>query len=275
MKKLSIIVALLLGIILVSCSNDLDSNGKEAGTSDLAKVIIPLPNHSSVTNNLIARGVGLEDVKIYTNFFEVLFEDKTSGDTFSANATIDKGYIEATIPPGNYDILLFAGDKDYFSNYDPLLLASSYSQDIMISLEETNTINLILATFDIDITAPSKVIVGSDYTLNINIDTKNPLINGFGSGGFASEIYYGGGPLDHPIDGDSYLRDGNIFTYSVTFDAPLTTGTKSYDFHGSIRIANSTWSYGTTAHPFFGNIFSKDIIFVEGSDVKINISWPE
>jgi len=269
MKKISVVLVVLIGILsVVSCDSPSNpgGTGQEGG---LAKVIIPLPD---VPN---ARAISLEDAKTHTNFFEVLFTNKVTNVVYSASASIEQGKIEAMILPGNYDILLFAGAKDYLATYVPLLLASSYAQDATIILEESNVVNLVLATFEIDLIAPAKVLTGEDYSLSIFINTKNPLISNFSSGGFSSDIYYSGGMIDIPISGDDYIKDGNIYTYSTDLSAPLTTGTKIFDFHGYIWLSSSAWLYGTTAHPYFEQNFTKTIAFVEGADMAINISWPE
>lgn len=237
----------------------------------LANVIIALPKADS-------RSVGITATKTYTKYFEVAFKNKTNSQYFFANAMLPDGYIQATIPDGIYDILLFAGDKDYYSNYSPLLLATSYATDVNITLDGPNVVNMPLATFDFDLTVSSKVIFGNNYTINITVDTKNPLITTFLNGGLQSDDYYSGGNVDIPIDGSTYTKNGTVFSYSHTLTAPLSDGSKIFNFFGYIRMFSqngTSWSYGTTAHPSLGSNYKGTVSFVAGADVGINITWPD
>jgi len=281
MKKLWVIAILLL--VLAGCSNsmdDLEISGKEPEITNLAKVVIPLPEVSSV------RAVGLENAKTYTNYFEVSFQNKVTNAVFSANASVSEGYIETIIPPGTYDILLFAGSKNYYLNYSPLLLASSYVENAAISLDETNTINMTLTTFDFDLIAPSKVTIGKDFTVGFVMNTKNPLIGRFDKETLQERgTYYrysdcDCGLLDHRIFVEEFIKEGTSFTYSMEFTAPPMIGSAIISLYGYIEMfANSPeesiWTYMQAFHPDLGSHYGKTITFVDGVDVNVNINWPE
>jgi hypothetical protein len=274
MKKLMIYLFLAIILSLPGCS-DLIGDG-DVGLNvnwGTARVIIPLPNGNQ------ARSVGLSNVKTYTDYFEVVFRNNSTSTLYFATASLSDGYIEISIPDGNYDILLFGGDKDYYLNYSPLLLASSYAQNINITLDETNMVDMPLETFDVDITLPSKVIVGNNYSINIRIETKNPLINSFWNGGLMSDQYYNGGDVDVSIDNGDFTKNGNVYTFTKLFSAPLSPSNKQFNLFGYIKMFDSsqasTWSYGTTAHPNLGQNYSVSVSFVNGADVGLNIYWPE
>lgn len=269
MKKLGFLTIFFV-FILVNCSisvGDLVNDEKEPEITGMAKVFIPLPETSN------ARAIILEDAKKYTDFFEVSFLNKITNTIFSASATIDEGYIEAIIPPGTYDILLFAGARmiDEADGEWMHLLASSYAIDVVISLEETNIINLVLSLIDLDIVVPSKVIISKEFTVDITVNTKNPLIETT----YAS-MYYRPNSLtdqDEEYIDLEYVKDGNIYAYSVSLSAPPTAGIGSICIIGHVLLG-STWWYYSVSLPIYGSIV-KNISFVEGAYVNINITWPE
>ena len=269
MKKLSVIAILFIVFVLASCSGPTNNAGNsedDPENANLAKVVIPLP---SVSN---ARAITLEDAKTHTNFFEVSFKNIVTDDVYYASATIEQGKIETIIPPGTYDILLFAGVRVIDINdvkwYH--LSASSYKEEVTISLEETNTVNLILALIDLEVTVPSKVVIDEEFLVTVYVDVKNPLINITDA-----TIYYHPigtiGPdeeIVHPV----IIKNENTFTYSTSFHAPSTAANGRIIVKGHVQM-NSMWYY-TVILPATGEIRNQ-ISFVEGADVDINISWPE
>jgi hypothetical protein len=263
MKYLTFVLGLVLVICISGCSNITGNNEASKEETGLATVIIPLPKNNN-------RAVGLTDAIAYTDFFEVAFKNVTTSNYYFANASIGDGFIEATIPEGSYDILLFAGDKGYYANYDPLLLATSYAQNITISLLGTNEINMTLATFDISIEVPQKVVIGEEYSINVIIDTKNPLIVYNGPGFFRIE--------GDEVENNEYAGNENVYTSTKTFTAPLTIGNVPVDYYDYITPfhtqALTTWFVAAAAHPNLGENFKKTIEFVEGASAKINIVWP-
>ena len=85
------------------------------------------------------------------------------------------------MPAGTYDILLFAGHRR--GNGQPLLLASSYVLSRGIVLGQVNRIEMTLGTFDVSVAAPANVLPSANFTVTVNIDTRNPLVAGLpGSG---------------------------------------------------------------------------------------------
>jgi hypothetical protein len=192
---------------------------------------------------------------------------------YFANASIEQIYIEATIPEGNYDILLFAGDKEYASNYDPLLLASSYAQNVDITLIGPNVINMELATFEVDIIAPSKVAFGTTYSITVTIDTRNPLLVWMGGGWFGPDP-------DAGINSGGFTNTAwDIYTYTRTLTAPMEAGSINInyaDYFTPFHVgAITTWMITGHLHPVLGSKYNKTIEFVEGADVEINLNWPQ
>jgi len=294
-KKLgySAMLICLMVSVTVSCEfgiikNDSADNENEIDTTGLAKVRIPLPKTSS------ARTVMPEDAKSYTNFFEIAFRNKEKNTYFSASASIEQGYIEATIPPGTYDVLLLAGNRHspfYLEENLLLLLASSYIQDVFISLEDINIINLPLKVLDVDIIAPKKAVIGDDVELLFIVDTKNPLINYSSISGFAVNLSVDIGFRFNNAGPGTISGAGNITVthvssndcihkYSYLWKPDNKWGYKSFKsfaFRGRIDLppSLSRWWFAFEDHPELGQYYTSTIDFVEGADVEINISWQE
>ena len=173
MRKLVTVFCFTLIISVIGCSNVLD-NEQDSDVFDpnLSKVIISLPNASNT-----ARAVGLEDTKTHTNYFEAFFRrtDIEPNVFYSADAMLSDGKIEIIVYPGTYDILLFAGNNSS-SFSSPILLASSHLSNKNIILGQINQINMELATFDKDFIAPEYCIVGESFTVDVEINANNPLI---------------------------------------------------------------------------------------------------
>jgi hypothetical protein len=125
MKKLSLVLfALLIVFFVVSCNDTLTPKGSEPDDilpGEGAYVRIMLPSFEG------SRSVSLNDAKQWTDYYQVTFKrtDITEPEYFSADAFSSAGYIELRVPVGQYDILLFAGNKAIVSPGQPLLLASA------------------------------------------------------------------------------------------------------------------------------------------------------
>jgi hypothetical protein len=262
----------LLVLVFLSCGV---TNLPDVDTyTNPAKVIIPLPTKSQ------ARSVSINDVKSYTDSFEVFFRKTKDGgyDYYSASASYDEAVIEILIPVGIYDILLFAGAKDGIPDqYPSLLLASSYAQNVNITLENENIINLTLSTFECDLSVPSKVVINENFNVDVTINTNNPLIDTLKFNlGFQSI----GVPNDDRLNVGYNNNVGNVYTYTQNFVAPSVVGNGSVSIWGasfkpfSSSVLN-TWKFATGGDPNLNHHFRKEIEFVEGADVSINISWPE
>ena len=213
---------------------------------------------------------------IYTNYY-------------SAYAYSDNGAIEVSIPVGNYDILLFAGYK--YSSNTPILLASSYVLNRDIVLNQTNVIDMILETFDVDIYAPSSVSVATQFNISVEINTKNPLIN-LSSNRFS--LYYSIGDNYYNREGYFNKINNNLYrvTYSLTAPLQVTTGKILLDDSPSFNIIrpfndndniSTYWfitSYsGPSSVDSYFNYLRKSINFILNSadipSVDVNIFWPE
>jgi hypothetical protein len=270
MQKIYLVMAFV--VCFLGCQNSLNDNNDSKNEADLAKVKIFLPNAQNM------RAVGINDTILNTDFFEAAFKNNNTSSYYFANASIGQGYIEATIPEGNYDVLLFAGDEGYYANYDPLLLASSYAQNVDITLTGPNVINMELATFDVDIIAPSKVAFGAEYSITVIIDTKNPLLVWMGGGWFGPGPSASNNP-DNNINSGGFTKEGNRYTYTRTLTAPIESGSivvEYYDYVTPFHAqAITTWVPSIPSHPIFGSNYKKTIEFVAGADVQINLNWPQ
>lgn len=279
MKKLLAITVIIL--CLSSCQNILENYYTSLKTKELVKVTIPLPQSKE------SRGFNINEVITYTDYFEVVFKNNSTSSFYTANATIEQGSIEITIPEGNYDVLLIAGDKDYYLNYSPILLASGYVQGKNITLIGPNIIDVVLTLVDFDISVPQKAMIVDDFSVNFVIDFHNPLITDISDSYLR---YFGDGTIVADTDGDgiadvstgdkrlipeNIIKNGTSYNYSVLFKAPEIPGTFNVNYYGYIHVpGGDVWSSGNWVHPAFGNYFFKTIEFVAGADVNMNISWP-
>jgi hypothetical protein len=265
MKKIYIVMAFL--VCFLGCQNTFNGNGDSKNETDLAKVKIPLPNAGN------ARSIGINDIISNTNFFEAAFKKNDISDYHFAEAFIEQGYIEAIIPEGNYDILLFAGHKDDPDGYASLL-ASSYAQNVDITLTGPNVINMELASFDVDIIVPSKVAFGTTYSITLTIDTKNPLLVWKGGGWFGLDLW--SDDNDTSIPNDGFTKEGNIYTYTMTLTAPMEAGSVNifhFDYVSPFHVLPPTTFTTRTPHQILES--NKTIEFVAGADVQINLNWPQ
>lgn len=276
------LLAIIVFIICLSGCQNLAGNDDESSKNEgLAKVIIRLPQSGN------RRGYSLADVMAYTDYFEVVFQNNTTSSFYLASATMAQGSIEVTIPEGNYDIVLFAGDRDYYSNYSPFLLASGFVQGQTITLIGPNVIDMALTLVDFNLSVPQKATIIDYFTVNFLVDFHNPLINDISD---AYLRYCGDGTVFADTDGDgvvdvttgdkrlvpeNIIKVGTSYSYSVSFKAPDIPSTYDVIFYGYIHLPGGTvWSSGNWVHPAFGSNFSKSIEFVAGADVTMNISWP-
>jgi len=258
MKKL--FVAMVFMACFLGCDNNIQKNNME-----LTKVRILLPN----SNN--SRSIDIGEVISNINFFEVAFKDNVNIKYYFKIADIEQGYIEISIPEGNYDILLFAGEKSIY----PRLLASSYAQDVDITLIGPNVINMELAIPDLEYIVPSKVTFGAEYIITFIFDTKNPLIT---SNTITGDSRFGpDGSIK--IDKNKLIQNGNIYTYSRTLTAPMESGTIDVvEIHNYFTLFDTssinTWTIDSKVN-FLLSGNPKSIEFVSGADVHINITWPQ
>jgi len=285
-------------LVFLSCNNDTiensitrTSNENNQDQTGLAKVRIPLPQASN------ARNISLEDAKTYTNFFEVIFRNKANNAYFFAKASINQGYIEASIPPGTYDILLLAGNnsgKTVVALNLYSLLASGYVLDAVIDVSKDNIINLTLDTIDIELIAPSKVLIGDDVDIKIIINTKNPLINNSSNTGFAADFidYHSSNPYSGRIGihfwfgtvgGSTGTSVGsfknNVHTYSFLWTKNVFSNYSVFEYFFPVTSidlrSSSRWIVADGGNANFGQNFRKIVNFVENADVQININWQE
>jgi hypothetical protein len=277
-KVLWVVLAVFFGMA-IGCSNPTGGDGLKE--ENLAKVVISLP----VSNG--NRIVGLTATKTYTNYYEAQFRKNNGSGNYtyySASATSSDSSIEVSIPEGTYDILLLAGyENGHTLNGEPypILLASSYKQNEVISLGAPNEINMTLATIDVDLVVNDSITVASEFNATIVVDTKNPFIV-ITSSNFP-KIVYSYGSTTGTYYSNNITLSGNVYTANYnTFTAPLTIGT------GSMKITieqfypfgsnSSQWSMAEYSDDDLGGYYSKTINFIEGQampEVIINIAWPE
>jgi len=282
MKRILSFFVFLAIFSIIGCSAIFDNTtnvppNQNLDDPNLAKVVIPLPEAPN------AKAVGLPNTMSNTNYYHVAFRNDNNGSPIyhQATATASCGRIEISVPVGIYDILLLAGYQAE-SGKTPLLLASSYVLERSIILGNVNQINMTLATFDIDITAPSSVILAGQYNVEIEINTKNPLIDTPRVGALAN-LYLG--VTQYPINFKIDSIENNVFKYInlQPLTAPIVPSTGSIKFDTSYyyRPFNNThlnlWAYGNPNYPLFSPYFTKTINFIECQampEVEIIITWP-
>jgi hypothetical protein len=282
-------LALVLGFVLMAlyvagiagCSN-LNSGDNGLEVAELAKVVIPLPKDAQV------RSVGLTNAKNYTDYFEVYFRRNDSGTYvyYSQSASASDASIELNIPVGTYDILLLAGYKG--GNTNPLLLASSYVMSRSLTLEETNEVNMVLATVDVNIVCSDTVALGDTFNVKIEVDTKNPLLVLSWSNAINEGMRYDDGSTETNKSPANLTNDANVYTLNYgSLTAPLSAG------NGSLKTSIRYWAFQDSAHQNMdkkmwmlaeygngdlGSHYIKSVNFTEGQgmpDIVINITWPE
>jgi|GEM_PF-3388747 len=244
------------------------------------RVVIPLPEIPD------ARSIGLDTARAYTNYFEVFFRrtDSTPATFYSASATLAEGSIETEVPAGTYDILLFAGHRRG-NNFSPLLLASSYVLNRGIVWGEVNQIHMVLETLDVNITAPDNVVPAEDFTVTVEVDTKNPLIAELpaSGSGIPLNLSYQSGNVTLPFVSSS----NNLWQYSGTLTAPAMDVEGNMWLDGLALTPFSQGSFGSwywTLPSSWGNalnalLIGRDIVIsapvIGTPDVEIIITWPE
>jgi hypothetical protein len=278
-KAFGFILVVLCGIVM-GCSNP--NGGDVLEEEALAKIVIPLPKYDQ------ARSVGLTAVKNYTDYFEVYFRKNDSGGYvyYSQSASSSDESIELKIPVGTYDILLLAGYKE--ENATPVLLASSYVTNKSLILEETNEINMVLATVDVNIICSDTVALGDTFNIHIEVDTKNPLLILSWSNAINEYLKYNNGSEETYKSPTELTNNADVYTLNYgSLTAPLSAG------NGSLKASIRYWAFQDLTHQNMdkkmwmlaeysngdlGNYYVKSLNFIEGQgmpDVVINISWPE
>jgi hypothetical protein len=281
MKGKSIFRLVLMAVcaVIMGCTNP-DTTVDSLEEKNLTKVIIPLPSAGG-------RTVGLTSTEAHTNYYEAQFRKNNGGGNYvyySSSATSSDTTIEISIPEGTYDIMLLAGyENGHTLNGKPypILLASSYKQNEVISLGVTNEINMVLATIDVDLFVDSTISVASEFDATIVVNTKNPFIGITGAN--FPKIVYSYGSTVGTYYSSNITVSGNVYTANYnTFTAPLVTGA------GSMKITieqfypfgsnSSQWSMAEYGDNDLGGYYTKTLNFIEGQEmpeVVISISWPE
>jgi hypothetical protein len=282
MKNLPVgLVALIVFFVLVSCNNP-ESGGpeqKEILPKEGAYVRIPLPSFKS------SRSVSLNEAKQLTDFYQVTFKRTDTGtpEYFSASAPSSNEYIELRIPVGQYDILLFAGNKAIVSPASPLLLASAYKQDQAILLEGTNIINLNVKLVEFDIDVPSLIQAGDAFEVEVHINFHNPFINySNGTIGINYFAFVGGDSTreDVTVENPSYDPSTSNYVFATSFIAGIDNGDGHLYFHGSYIKPfgyggeSNEWSITNTTNNEFGGHFRTFLNF-KVPEANINILWRE
>jgi hypothetical protein len=288
MKKVGIIATLFLVLMLAGCQGpvDVEKPYKPGPPSPgMAKALVQLPGASN------ARAVGLAGAQTYANFFEVALRDSDTGAVTFENADLKKGYIEVEIPPGTYDILLFAGNKTDTPAGTPLLLATSHAQNVEFIAGQIKDVRMTLVTFDVDLTAPSsKVKVNEKFTTGFTVKPRNPLIAPAEDGTLpfhGSTISVDGVISNLVQTGWGYNAGTGIYTYtdkSVSVTSP-TGGEKAViGFTGYIRMFDGTtesttpvWCYADFKYPEpeLGGHFKKEVPVERNAGGNIIIEWEE
>jgi alpha-tubulin suppressor-like RCC1 family protein len=285
MKKAGIIsvlfsVLVLAGIfMLAGCWAPVNVEKPENGPipADMAKVRIPLPGASN------ARAVGLAGAQKHANFFEVSLRESVTGAVISKNAALSRGYIDVVIPPGIYDILLFAGDNRQ-NPASPLLLATSHAQNVDIIAGRVNDVYMTLVTFDLDLTAlPPVVKLNAPFTAGFTVKPRNPLIAPADGGSVfphkSSTISVDGVTGD--IDETGWGYDGVTYTYTASVSVKSLTGSEKavIGFTGYIGMFDETpettpvWTYADFGHPELGGYYKKEVTVDRNADTNIIIDW--
>lgn len=276
MKK--IIVLLVVAVLLLGCEDIIKNSGNTEIDNELTKVVIRLPEVPS------SRSVGLVNAKDYTNYFEAFFRKDDNGTQiyYQASALATEEEIVVNIPIGTYDILLLAGYKHDSNPTFPLLLASSYVVNKNIILEQINEINMSLNTTDITITTPNNVFIADTFDIEIEINTKNPLIDD------VNPMIYFTTSLSDPISTfscDIISSEDNIWKFknATSLTAPITpiegyigfSNTYCYPFNVTDG-SHGHWCLASSDYLDLGEFFIKSINFIEGQTMPLvimNIAW--
>jgi len=292
MKKLFVVLVVLIGVLtVVACDNTVSSE-KGSGQNDIlpvegAYVRIMLPSSG------ISRSISLDNAKQYTNYYLVTFKrtDTAEPEYFSADASSSAVYIELRVPVGQYDILLFAGNKAIVNPDKPLLLASAYKQGQNILLEEINVINLNLNLVEFEINVPSMIVADegtlllieadSTFEANIRINFHNPLIiysdkvisyiyssisNNFDIHGQLENPIYNSSTGDYTYNKKSFVAGPDGTGAAITINA---ASIKPFGYN-ELNDWNIYDTYSNTFVNFFRIVFGFKV-----PETKINIQWPD
>jgi hypothetical protein len=256
MRKLVIIGLILFGLIFVfGCSNVTNVGEIEGAEGLLAKVIIPLPTSENGRSV-----VPLASTQSLTNLYEVFFKrtDTETPNYYKASATSIENYVEIEVPVGTYNILIVAGYSSVgYGNY---LLVSAYSQNEIIVLGE-NVVNMGLNPISYTLTSPASITIGEQFTVNVSIDTKNPLFTLT-----PNVIYTGSGMSSAYVD---VSPDPSETTKSriYTVNAPVSSGNEIIYFFGGFAPFNvetlGYWYFGPT------NMWQSSLYFNDGPSTSI------
>jgi hypothetical protein len=242
---------------------------------------IPIPTKGpggseepGVTKVRIPHPDALPDAQTDMNFFEVALRNRNTDTVTSVYASLFKGDIGVEIPPGTYDILLFAGNK-HSPACTPLLLATSHAQNVNIVEGQTTEVSMpTLIPFAVVLTdILPKVEVNKAFPAGFTVKPGNPLIAPTGIFPHRDlRINIDGVTSDLAETGWEPNGEPETYTYtgSATISSP-TGGAKSVvGFTGNIRMFDGTpesktlvWAYTDFEHPILGGNYKREVIVEE------------
>jgi hypothetical protein len=266
--------------MFITCSNPVDSNNYDKDDNDLTTVRIMLPSNKEAR-------IASSDAQSYTNYYEVIFRRLAGNGTysyFSENAASEDIYIEIEVAAGNYDILLLAGIHYNIGDGYNVLLASGYIENKIIISDEINVIDIILKTIDFNVELPEEVETGNDFDIDIEINTKNPLVSIYFSRIDITSIDEPASFENILYDLNTVLKDKTIYNYTCHALAPLSSGHGKvevsfyyYPFHDrSYWYIKPYWNDPDPNYPEINEQCLKPITFFVKSSlpkIQINILW--
>ncbi|MDR0411803.1 MAG: hypothetical protein LBH75_07525 [Treponema sp.] len=224
-------LALLTSAVVCGCDNGNSSVSSVPDGEKKGRIIIPLPKNSVQD----ARSIELGTAQAYTNFYEAVFINDNATLSVTAGAGVEQ--IEANVVEGVYTILLAAGYKSGLTA--PLLLGSGYVQGQAINDGE-NIVEITLKTIAVDIIAPAEVVQNKIFTMQIDVDTKNPLIT-------LTTLPLSFNPTAAGVrtERTDFSNNGTVYTWMYEVGAPSTTGSiKVFIAHSFSIVSKSNWYIG-------------------------------
>lgn len=242
MKTCFYIILVFFLLILPGCK-DADKEDQDAKTSvdkDVPTGTIYFTVPSKNTN------ISIGEAESEANFYEFIVYNNSefiSGTSDSVNGTL-------TVPVGTYKILALAG-SDYLHTS---LLGSGTVNDVVVVQDQRTYVTIYLKNIESTFTAPSQVICGRTFTVDLTGDTGNPLIL------FSSHNLTTDG-LSSAVDGSTGLSvttPSQIFDTSSDRNAPVSPGTEEI----RLRSTGDLWfvdpEFGIDKRMYTLHGFSKD-----------------
>jgi hypothetical protein len=212
MKNVFWLPAALLLALALGCTNPVQSNQATAGMGTI-KVTFPQASEK-----------GLVDISYATansNFYQLF--------AYGVNNISSLGSLSAAggslvVAPDTYTVIVLAGTS-INSGTSAELLGCGEAKSVVVTANHTTTVAITLCNSTFALTAPSSVVIGTQYTMTAAGNTGCSDVCVTGGAGF----YQGSTAIGPTASSQLSVQDWN---YSVSPTAPSSAGTLSFAWQG-------------------------------------------